>query len=217
MNAYQTEEEQVEQLKKWWKENGKSVLGGALIGVAVLYGGKVWLDQRNNHAELASAEFEAMVQDINQDKKEQAADRGALVLGQYSDTAYADLAALAMAKIKVEEKDLGAAKSHLRYALDNAGQEQIKHIARLRLARVFIAEANYDEALKLVNGVDVGKYEASYEEVKGDAFVAKGEIEQAKTAYNMALQSLDPSARSRRYIEMKLDDLGQSPSVTEAS
>lgn len=217
MNVYATEEEQVEAIKKWWKENGKSVIGGVLIGVAVLYGGKMWFEQRNQHMEMASAEYEAMMQDLNQDKKNEAADRGAAILGQYADTAYGELAALAMAKIKVDENDLVAAKSHLQWALDNAKQEEIKRIARLRLARVLHAEGKQDEALQLLNNVNVGKFAAAYDELKGDIYVAKGDVAQARTHYDLALQSLEPTSRVRRYIEMKLDDLGQPAAEVKGS
>ncbi len=217
MNVYATEEEQVEAIKKWWKENGKSVIGGVLIGVAVLYGGKMWFEQRNQHMEMASAEYEAMMQDLNQDKKNEAADRGAAILGQYADTAYGELAALAMAKIKVDENDLVAAKSHLQWALDNAKQEEIKRIARLRLARVLLAEGKQDEALQLLNNVNVGKFAAAYDELKGDIYVAKGDVAQARTHYDLALQSLEPTSRVRRYIEMKLDDLGQPAADVKGS
>ena len=209
MNVYATDEEQVEALKSWWKQNGKSVLGGVLIGVAILYGGKIWLDQRYHHAEIASMQYEAMMQDLNQNKKDQAAETGASLLGQYSDTPYAELASLTMAKIKVDENDLVAAKAHLRWALDNAKQEEIKLIARLRLARVLSSENNYEEAMKLVDIPDSGKFAASYAELKGDIYVAKGDTTAARTAYNLALQALEPSSRARHYIEMKVDDLGE--------
>jgi predicted negative regulator of RcsB-dependent stress response len=217
VNVYATEEEQVEALKKWWKENGKSVLGGVLIGVAVIYGGKTWLDQRHSHAEIASAEYEAMVQDLKQDKNVEAADKGAAILGQYSDTAYGELAALAMAKIKVDENDLAAAKSHLQWALDNAKQEEIKLIARLRLARVVHAEGKDDEALQLLSIADAGKFAPAYDELKGDIYVAKGDPKQAKTHYDLALQGLEPTSRARRYIEMKRDDLGLPATEVENS
>lgn len=218
MNVYATEEEQVEALKKWWKQNGKSVLGGVLIGLALLYGGKAWLTQRNSHAETASAQYEAMMQDLNQDKKDQAADRGAAILGQYSDTAYAELAALAMAKIKVDENDLVSAKSQLRWAVDNAKQDEVKRIAQLRLARVLTAEGNYDEALPLLDTPpDAGKFSAPYEELKGDIYVAKGDIPKARNAYNLALQALDAASRARHYIEMKLDDLGEPAIVASGT
>jgi predicted negative regulator of RcsB-dependent stress response len=209
VNVYETDEEKVEALKTWWKQNGKSVIGGVLIGVAVLYGGKAWLDQRHQHAEVASLQYESMMQQLKQGKKEQAAEIGAAILGQYSDTPYAELTSLAMAKIKVEENDLVAAKAHLRWAMENAKQEEIKLIARLRLARVLNAEGNHDEAIKLLDIPDTGKFTASYAELKGDIYVAKGNTTKARTAYNVALQSLEPSSRDRRYLQMKLDDLGE--------
>jgi len=217
VNVYATEEEQVEALKKWWKQNGKAVFGGVIIGVAVLYGGKMWFEQRNRHIEIASAEYEAMIQDLNQDKKNEAADRGAAILGQYADTAYGELAALAMAKIKVDENDLVAAKSHLQWALDNAKQEEIKRIARLRLARVLHAEGKHDEALQMLSIANAGKFAAAYDELKGDIYVAKGDVAQAKNHYDLALQSLELTSRARRYIEMKLDDLGQSTTQVKES
>jgi predicted negative regulator of RcsB-dependent stress response len=217
VNVYATEDEQVEAIKKWWKENGKSVIGGVIIGVAVLYGGKMWFEQRNQHIENASAEYEAMIQDLNQDKQNEAADRGAAILGQYSDTTYGELAALAMAKIKVDENDLVAAKSHLQWALDHAKQDEIKRIARLRLARVLHAEGKEDEALQLLNIAAADKFAAAYDELKGDIYVAKGDVEQARKHYDLALQSLEPTSRVRRYIEMKLDELGQPASEVKES
>lgn len=217
MNVYATEDEQVEAIKKWWKDNGKSVIGGVIIGVAVLYGGRMWFEQRNQHIENASAEYEAMIQDLNQDKQNEAADRGAAILGQYSDTTYGELAALAMAKIKVDENDLVAAKSHLQWALDHAKQDEIKRIARLRLARVLHAEGKEDEALQLLNVASADKFAAAYDELKGDIYVAKGDVAKARTHYDLALQSLEPTSRARRYIEMKLDDLGQPATEVKES
>ncbi|MGD8939211.1 MAG: tetratricopeptide repeat protein [Gammaproteobacteria bacterium] len=217
MNVYATEDEQVEAIKKWWKDNGKSVIGGVIIGVAVLYGGRMWFEQRNQHIENASAEYEAMIQDLNQDKQNEAADRGAAILGQYSDTTYGELAALAMAKIKVDENDLVAAKSHLQWALDHAKQDEIKRIARLRLARVLHAEGKEDEALQLLNVAAADKFAAAYDELKGDIYVAKGDVAKARTHYDLALQSLEPTSRARRYIEMKLDDLGQPATEVKES
>jgi predicted negative regulator of RcsB-dependent stress response len=215
--AYQTEEEQVEALKKWWKENGKSVLGGALIGIAILYGGKVWWDQQDRKIEMASVEYEAMMREMTQDDKTKALEIGELILGQYPDSPYADLAALAIAKVKVEADDLAAAKTQLHWALDNTDKQEIKHIARLRLARVLVAEDKYDDALQLMESVKPDEFAAAYAELKGDIYVAKGQTEQAATAYNTALQELEPGSRLRQYIEMKLNDLGQAQAVAEAS
>ena len=126
MDIYTTEEEQVEAIKKWWKDNAKSIFGGVIIGLAVIYGGKTWFAQQNIHVEQASATFEAMMQDIQQDKNANASEKGSMLLGQFSDTPYATLAALSMAKIKTDENSLVAAKSHLRWALDHAEKNELK-------------------------------------------------------------------------------------------
>jgi len=209
VDIHLTEEEQVEAIKKWWKDNAKSIIGGVLIGLAVIYGGRTWFEQKNDSVEQASATYQSMMQDMEQGNSASAADKASLLLGQYSDTPYSVLAALNMAKIKVEENNLVGAKSHLRWALDHAEQAELQHIARLRLVRVLISEGNTDEAIKLIDSVEFGKYVATYQELKGDALAAKGQFNLAKGAYSLSLQSLDPGSRLRSYIEMKLDNLGE--------
>ena len=208
MDVYTTEDEQVEALKKWWKENGKSVIGGAIIGIGVLFGGRAYIEQGNQHVENASATFEGMMQELAQDKNKEAADFGAQLLGQYSDTPYAAMAAMTMAKIKVDEGDLTTAKTHLRYALEHVEKEDIKHVVRLRLARVLLAEKNTDEALKVLNSTEHGTFKSSYEELKGDIYVATGQVDQARNSYTIALAAMEPSSRARSFLEMKIDDLG---------
>jgi len=110
---YATEEQQVEAIKNWWKENAKSVIGGILIGLAVLFGGRAWLQQQGQHVANASMVFETMMQDMAQDKAKQAAESGAQLLGQYSDTPYAPMAALTMAKISRTKAMIVASQSSL--------------------------------------------------------------------------------------------------------
>lgn len=222
MDVYTTEDEQIAAIKKWWKENWMSLLGGVLIGGAALIGGKYWLDSKSQHAEMASYEFEILIQALNANKPEQAAEKASLLLGQYVDTPYAGLASLAMAKIKVESDDLVAAKSHLRWAMDNATQDDVKLIAKIRMARVLLAEAKYDDALTTLEGIKSGAQKAGIEELKGDIYVAKGETDKARRAYNVALVALDSAAasvssRARNFLQIKLDDLGETTAPTEES
>jgi predicted negative regulator of RcsB-dependent stress response len=216
VDVYTTEDEQVEAIKKWWKENWLSLVGGVLIGIGILFGGKYWIDTKNYHAAAASMEYEAMVQSMAQNKTLEAETRAASLLGQYADTPYAAFAALSMAKIKTEADDLVAAKSHLRWVLDNSGQEELTQEALIRLARIYLAENNYDDALAQLKLVKSDKHKIVIEELKGDIYVAKGETENARTAYSMALAEMDLSAdntssRLRNFLQMKIDDLGGSP------
>ncbi len=210
MESFETEDQQIEAIKQWWRENYKSIVGGILIGLAALFGGRAWFAQQDKHAESASAIYESMMQELNTQQPDKAADMAAQLLGQYSDTPYAILASLAMAKIKVDAKDLVTAKTHLRWAIDHAGKGEMAQIAQLRLARVLLGEGNFDEALTLVTGTEPGNYKAAFEELKGDLYVAKGQIELARSAYNLALATLDQGSRLRQYVQLKLDDLGKS-------
>lgn len=216
MDVYTTEDEQVEAIKKWWKENWLSLVGGVLIGIGILFGGKYWVDTKNYHAAAASMEYEAMAQSLAQNKTLEAETRAVSLLGQYADTPYAGFAALAMAKIKTDANDLVAAKSHLRWAIENSGQEELKQEALIRLARVYLAEDNYADALAQLKLVTSDTHKIIIEELKGDIYVAMGETENARTAYSLALAELDLSAdnsssRLRNFLQMKLDDLGGSP------
>ncbi len=216
MDVYTTEEQQVEALKKWWHENKWSVIGGVVIGVGALWGGRAWLDNQHNFTEAASATYQLMLEQVSQGKNEDAALQGAQLLGQYADTSYASLAALTMAKIKQQAGDAAAASAHLRWALDNTKEDAVKHEARLRLAKIMLADKKYDDALAMLNGIDAGVYEATYEQLKGDIYLAKGQPESARTAFTRALASASPGERGRELLQMKLDNLGQ-PVVGGAS
>lgn len=209
MEAYSTEEQQVEAIKRWWHENKMSVIGGVVIGVGALWGGRAWLDHKHSYAEAASATYQVMLEQVSQGKNEEAAQQGAQLLGKFSDTPYASLAALAMAKIKLEGGDSAAASAHLRWALDNTKEDTVRHEARLRLAKIMLADKKYDDALKMLNDIDAGVYESTYDQLKGDIYLAKGQPELARTAYTRALASASPNERGRELLQMKLDNLGQ--------
>lgn len=210
MEVYTTEEQQVEAIKKWWHDNKWSIIGGVAIGIAVLWGGRTWLDSQRAYGEAASAAYQVMMSRIEGGATEEAAQVGAQILGQFADTPYAALASLGMAKIKHDGGDLVAAKSHLRWALDNSKQATVQHEARLRLARILLSEGNGSEALSLLNGVAADSFEAAYEELRGDIHVAGGNTEAARTAFRHALDLLEPTAPAHQLVQMKLDDLGEA-------
>ncbi len=212
MDIYTTEEQQVAAIRKWWDENKWSLIGGVVIGVGALWGGRVWLDNQQQYSETASAVYQMMLENISQGKNADAATQGAQLLGQFSDTAYASLAALMMAKTKLEEGDAAAASAHLRWALDNTESEAVRHEARLRLTKIMMEEGKYDDALNFISGVDAGVYESTYEQLKGDIYVAMGQPESARTAFMRALASASPGERGHELLQMKLDDLGQPAS-----
>jgi predicted negative regulator of RcsB-dependent stress response len=208
VDVYTTEEQQVEAIKKWWKKNGMSTVGAVLIGISIVVGGRVWMDQQNSHAEIASAKYDTMVSALNQGMTDIALDQSSSLIGQFSDTPYAALAALSSAKIKLAQGDLLAARTHIQWVLNKTDSNELKQIARIRLARIMLGDGDNQEALALLGQVDSGSFVASFEGLKGDIYLAMDQPEKAKSAYNLALNAAGPGSGNQDLLRMKLDDLG---------
>lgn len=216
MESYATDEERVEALKKWWKENGTSLIGGLVIGVSALVGWGYWTDHKQGVAEQLSVMHTGMIASINQGKIEEAQASAGEIIAKYSNTSYAINAALALAKMKVEQGDLVAAASQLRWAMGHADQTAMQHIARTRLVRVLIAQEKYDAALAEFSSIDTGDFSAIYEELRGDILLGQGKNKEAYTAFQNAMKTLDPASQSGVILKIKLDSIGISDASTDA-
>jgi predicted negative regulator of RcsB-dependent stress response len=214
---YTTEEQQAEAIKKWWRENGKSVVTGLIVGLAGVLGWQQWTEYRERRAELASAEYQQLLQELNQENLVAVQKRGAQVVKEFARSPYAVLASLAQAKAYLEKGDAAAAIESLRWVVEHSAQDAWVHIARLRWARILLSEGRYDEARGLIEGVKPDSYVAAYEELKGDISLAVGEIAEARSAYGRALAELEPSAPNRNWLQMKIDDLSEPSKLDDAS
>lgn len=208
MELYETEQQQIEAIKKWWKENGKAAGAGVVIGLALVFAVWAWRDYDKTQAEAASGEYRQLIEELEQDKQDAALQRAARIQGQYARTPYAALAALAQAKIKVEQGDTAAARQHLQWALDNADQPELEHIARLRLARVMLERDEKSAAFSLVESVKGDAFAAQYEELRGDIHLALNQPAAARASYQRALALLTPESGQKALLQMKRDDLG---------
>jgi len=199
-----TEEQQVEAIKSWWKENGIAVIAGLVIGFVALFGWRGWNDYQEENAAKASALYGEFQVSLNANNKESIEKLHQQFITEYASTPYASLVSLALAKKAVEDKDTQAAKQNLQWVLDNNKQSQIKHTARVRLVALLINDKEYDAALSLLAVKETGGYAGVYEELRGDALLAKGDVEGANSAYEKALQSEGISSASREIITAKL-------------
>ena len=202
-----TDEEQVEDLKKWWQRNGRHVTTGAVIGLAAVLGLRAWWDYQERQRLSASTEYEQFQAEFSQGNTDAVLRRGNYLIENYSGTPYAVIAALTLAKVHVDRGELPAAKQQLQWVVDKAKAPELVHIARLRLARVIAAEGDPAAAIKVLESVDAGMFAASYDELKGDLYVAAGDRDQARAAYRKAIAELNSGAGSD-LVQMKLDDLG---------
>lgn len=206
MEVYRSEEEQIEAIKKWWKENGRSVILGIAFGGAIVVGWGIWQSNQQTKAEQGSDLYQQLVTAVQDKESESALKLSERLIDRYGRTSYAVYANFFIAKLQTEKGDLSAAKKALETILESGADENYNHIARLRLIRLLAASGDLDGGLKMIAATDIarsGKFEGSYEELRGDLFVALEKDSEARTAYQRAQQIGVPSP----YLQLKLDDV----------
>lgn len=198
-----SEEEQVEALKKWWKENGKSVAAGIIIGLGGVFGWQYWSQYQQEIAEQASLQFEQLTQSVAANSPVAIGQAENLIASNQS-SAYALFAALNLAKVKYQQGDITGAKAQLQWVMANADDPSLQQIARLRQARIILNEGQVDEAAALIAQAPVDNYRGDIAELRGDIALSRGDKAAAKTAYSEALEY---KVSNNALVQMKLDDL----------
>lgn len=208
--ADRTEEEQIEAIKQWWKDNGSAVILGVVIGVGALVGWRGWSSYQDSQSQAASSLYQEMQTAQQNDDTDEVKKTGQRIIEEYGSTPYASFAAMLLARQAVNDDDLATAETHLRLALDNAADPSLEHVARLRLLQVLTAREQYAEALEIINATDHGQFTAQYEELRGDILLAQDKPDAARQAYQLAMANARPQAADRDLLEMKLESLGGS-------
>jgi predicted negative regulator of RcsB-dependent stress response len=219
MEIYESEEQRVEALVKWWKTYSNSVFMGLALGLALLTGWNVWQNTQKQKAQEAAGLYQQLLKAVEAKQPEPAIKLSERIIEQHQGSVYATYATLFSARLKAESGDLAGAKKALGDLLASSQDENIQLLARLRLAQVLQALGEADPALKLLEPMkprDLGKYESRYEELKGDLYAAQQRDSEALAAYEQAKQSGDTAP----LLEMKINNLGvaaTSPAEAKAS
>ncbi|MCW8880904.1 MAG: tetratricopeptide repeat protein [Sedimenticola sp.] len=198
-----SEEEQVEALKKWWKENGKSVAAGIIIGLGGVFGWQYWTQHQQEVAEQASAQFEQLSQSV-ESQSPAAVNQAESLIASNQGSAYAVFAALDLAKVKYQQGDVNGAKAQLQWVLDNADDPSLKQIARLRQARILLDEGQVDAAAALIEQAPQDNYRGDVAELRGDIALKRGDKMAARQAYKEAIEY---KVSNNALVQMKFDDL----------
>jgi predicted negative regulator of RcsB-dependent stress response len=204
MELYETEEQQVEALQKWWKDNGTSALIGLSIGIAVIVGWNYWLDYKKEQNSKASTVYDQLLKDANENKIAEVDTVAGKLKTDFGATEYATYSVLMQAKTKVETGDLAGAKELLQ-GLANQSND-LSELAKLRLVRLYLAMGEFEKGLQLVAQIDPKKaagFEGNYDELVGDLYVALDRIDEARTAYEKAIRE----GYNSPLLQFKLDDL----------
>lgn len=209
-----SEEEQVERLRKWWAENGVSLVISIVIGVAALMGWRHWQGWEKQEAAAASAVYETMMNAVQRARSapdstadaELARLRAEELIAQYPNSTYAGFARLLLARLAVEAGDLAGAEAQLQAVLDAPATDELGLTARVRLARVLVQSGELDRAYALVAEPVADAFKAQALEIQGDVLRRQDDIAGARDAYSAALELMDAS-EYRELVQMKLDDL----------
>ncbi|WP_263078846.1 tetratricopeptide repeat protein [Endozoicomonas sp. Mp262] len=217
--SYDSDEEQVEQLKRLWKEYGQPVIVGVLITLVGVFGYKAWQKNQYENAVAASQLYQNLLDTVGQvaggDLSEEQESTMTHVVDtlqkDYSGSRYAAMATLFLVQQQVRDNELDKAEKSLNWILEQKPDPEVNALTRIRLARVLLAQpdSKAQKALDILGSLKPGdkSFVASVESARGDAYLALGQQKKAQEAYQKALDSSQAEGRPRPLLQLKLDDL----------
>jgi predicted negative regulator of RcsB-dependent stress response len=204
------EQEQVDELKAWWKQHGNLIVSVILAAALAFAGWQGWRWYQANQAAQAAALFDTLARAAQAGDAKALRDAAGTLVESYPRTLYATMAALVAARFHFDRNDLKAAKAQLQWVIERSPADDFKDIARLRLAAILLDEKTHDEALKLLEAKHAPAYASQYAALRGDVLVAKNQPAEARAAYQLALEKAgrEQQGAFRESVRMRLDALG---------
>lgn len=202
------EHEQSERVRSWIREYGMSLVMGLVLAFAGIFGFRYWQDQQATERSLAAEYFSVIQRELGNDQLDFAEDQFQAMREAVGSNAYTALAALLMAGAYIEDGRLQPAADLYREILANKRAESLWASTRLRLARVLQAQGELDEALALLNGEAPIGFQGAWAETRGDLLLAQGNRDEARAAFQEALDNLSGQGASRGLLQLKIDSTG---------
>jgi predicted negative regulator of RcsB-dependent stress response len=209
MAVYDLEEqEKLDDLKAWWEQNSKYVSAAVVVVALVVIGVQGWRWYQRTQAEQASVLYQAVSQAVRANDLSKAKEPATQIVDRFARTAYAPRAALLYAKMLYDGGDKPGARAQLQWIIDHASEDELKAIARFRLAQAMLDEKQYDDALKTLDIKTDDAFMGLFADLRGDILAAMGKNAEAKAAYEIALAKIDPKSPYRAFVQVKFDALG---------
>lgn len=208
MDDLLSEKEQIEQIRNWWSEYGGYVIFGVAAGALILFGYNYYQSSKLNQQLQASALYETLTDHVVDGDLDEAEVLAGQIGTEFAGTTYAAQSKLAMARLYMDKNRDQDAADVLGEILAGEGDETIKHVARLRLAKILLYQDKAADVVELLDGQDNPAFSAAYSEVLGDAYHALGRIADAQVAYQRVL--MDPLSQGtvdQRLVQWKVLDL----------
>jgi predicted negative regulator of RcsB-dependent stress response len=203
------EQEQVAELKAWWRQHGNLIVATIVAAALAFAGWQGWRWYQANQASQAAAHFDTLAKAAQAGDAKALRDAAGTLIESYPRTMYASMAALVAARFHFDRNDLKAAKAQLEWVIERSPSEDFKDLARLRLAAILLDEKAYDEALKLLDAKHAPAFDSQYAALRGDVLVAKNQPAEARAAYQLALEKAGKDQGGfRESVRMRLEALG---------
>ena len=209
MAVYDLEEqEKLDDLKAWWQQWGNLVSGVVLAIALGILGVQGWRWWQGQQAEQASVLFTAISAAMKANDVEKAKEASSQLAAKFGGTGYAPRAALLVSKLMFDAGDGPGATTQLNFVLDRSNEDELKQIARVRLAEIQFDAKLYDDALRTLDAKRDEPFGGVYEDLRGDILAAAGRASEARTAYQTALTKLDAKSPYHSFVQAKLDAIG---------
>lgn len=205
MEVYTTENEQVDVIRNFFKENGKAIIIGILIGFGALFGWRYWQGHQTETMARASLSYQQASDALTGGKADGVARMETFI--KDNQNSYGVLAAMQLAQHLVDQKDFARAEQQLAWAQGQNKDQNLASLIDMRLARVQMQEKKYDDALKTLDRITAKGWVAMADDVRGDVQVAKGNVQGARDAYSKGLASAEASQSLQALLKMKLNNL----------
>jgi len=195
-----TEEEQVEQIKKWWNSNGKQIIAGAVIGLAGIWGWNTYSDYQDKQSLNARGLYLSYASDSN--------NLGAYdkLTTDFSSSSYSDQAILLMAKYLFDAGSYTQALGVIKPLINNPSSV-IANTAALRVASIHLQLGQHDQALSILEGQSEGGFSGLIYNLMGDIYLDLGNRAEAQNYYSLAIDNVTENSNLSQLIQIKLDDL----------
>jgi predicted negative regulator of RcsB-dependent stress response len=215
VTEFRTEEEQIAAIKRWWSDNGRSLLIGIGLALAIVFGWKAYQNSVIQTKTEASGLYQQLMTEATKNNfdNEEANTLGFLaneLKTRFESSEYAIYAAMFLAKDAMEQKNYEVARNELNWVLSKTEDARIQHIVKGRLARILSAEGKHDEALAMLDA-SMSQFEPAFLEIKGDINKRMGNTDAAIEAYRTAYQLVKEKPQTLPFLAVKLSDLGINP------
>ncbi len=210
------EQEQLATLKDWWKKHGNLTTWVLIVALVAYAGWSSWNYYQRSQALRASQLYDELQKAASSKDNSKVQRAAGDIQQKFGRTAYAGMAALSAAKVAFDVNDLNGAKEQLQWVVDHCADEDYRALARVRLAGILLDQKAYDDGLQVLAADVPAPFNSAVADRKGDILVAQNKLDDARMAYQLALDKIDSQNPGLQLIQLKLDAIGCTPVIAAA-